>query len=121
MTSTERLCLACGLCCSGALFDIVRLTPDESARLSRLGLPIVHGGAFDALMQPCAALEVRTCRVYAERPARCASYRCLLYEAVAADEVGLDEALDLVATAHTLDEAALEDHLDRHFRRPRRA
>lgn len=121
VTPTERLCLACGLCCSGALFDIVRLTPEESARLSAIGMPIVHGGNFDALLQPCAALDGRVCRVYAQRPARCAAYRCLLYEAVAADEVGLDEALGLIATAHTLEDEAREDHLDRHFRRPRRA
>ena len=37
----EDLCRACGLCCDGTLFDVVKLEADDDARrLSNLGLPI---------------------------------------------------------------------------------
>lgn len=48
-------------------------------------------GAF-ALPQRCAALSGCRCTVYADRPGRCREYQCLLFAAVEASEVDLDEA-----------------------------
>ena len=70
MKSAENLCRACGLCCDGTLFDLVKLeTGDDAGRLQALGLPVkVSRGRTPVARfpQPCSALCAdRTCRLYA--------------------------------------------------------
>ncbi|MBX3738080.1 MAG: YkgJ family cysteine cluster protein [Candidatus Didemnitutus sp.] len=111
MTPTEQLCLACGLCCDGTLFDGVQLEPgDDAARLRARGLPVAFSrgrkpvGRFP---QPCAALCAdRTCRLYRERPGQCRSFECKLYKQTRAGEVELAPALRLVAKTRRLADRA---------------
>lgn len=103
----STLCLACGLCCDGNLFTQVPLVADEPARLRGRGLVVIDrpdGSA--ALRQRCAGLVGRRCAVYDERPGGCRRHVCMLYAALAADEVTEAEALELVAQAHALLAAA---------------
>ncbi|MBL8920288.1 MAG: YkgJ family cysteine cluster protein [Myxococcaceae bacterium] len=93
------LCLACGFCCDGTLFDRVPLVEDELPLLS--SVLQVAPGAHHA-RQPCPALEGRSCRVYAERPLTCRRFRCLLLEAHEADEVSLAGAVEVVASTRAL-------------------
>jgi len=103
----STLCLACGMCCDGNLFTQVPLAADEAARLRGRGLVVIQReDGSPALRQRCAALEGRCCTVYDERPGRCRRHVCMLHAALAADEVGLAEALEIVAQAQTLLAAA---------------
>jgi Fe-S-cluster containining protein len=77
----EDLCLSCGLCCDGALYDFVKLEPtDDAQKLRILGLPVkVSRGKAPvaSFPQPCVALcENRSCRVYADRPWQCRDFEC---------------------------------------------
>lgn len=106
-TSLSTLCLACGLCCDGNLFTQVPLAEDEAARLRGRGLPVtVRGDGSPALRQRCGALAGRCCAVYEARPAGCRRFVCMLHSALAADELGLTDALEIVARAHALLAAA---------------
>jgi uncharacterized protein len=102
----DTLCLACGLCCNGVLFKDVELqTGDNAARLLAAGLPIKppRSGSRGKTKfpQPCAALcGDNRCRIYAERPARCRQFECLLFQSVARGEVEISSALRTVRTAH---------------------
>jgi hypothetical protein len=102
----ETICLACGLCCNGVLFKDVELqASDNAARLAAAGLPIKppRAGSYGTTKfpQPCAALcGDNRCRIYAERPARCRQFECLLFQSVARGEVELSAALRTVRTAH---------------------
>jgi len=103
MDPLSRLCTSCGLCCDGNLFTQVPLLADEVALLRRRGLPLLaRGDRPPALGQRCAALAGICCTIYDERPQGCRSYRCMLHAALAADEVGLDEALAVVVQTHAL-------------------
>ena len=105
--SLSTLCLACGMCCDGNLFTQVPLAEDEAVRLRRRGLVVIaREDGSPALRQRCAALEGRRCAVYDERPGGCRRHVCMLHAALAADEVSLREALELVARAQTLLAAA---------------
>jgi Fe-S-cluster containining protein len=84
------LCLSCGLCCQGALHDLVPLDEDELARAQKLRLPVVESPLRLAFRLPCPRLDERRCTVYAERPRTCASYACDVLRAYGAGEV--DEA-----------------------------
>lgn len=97
------LCTSCGLCCDGTLFTQVPLLAAEAAQLRGLGLVLREADERPpALPQRCAALAGTRCTIYAERPASCRRYRCMLYSALEADEVGLDEALARVRETHGL-------------------
>lgn len=81
MDSAEDLCLSCGLCCDGALFDFVKLEPaDDARKLQQLGLSVkVSRGRVPVARfpQPCAALcQDRTCRIYLDRPRQCQEFEC---------------------------------------------
>jgi hypothetical protein len=105
--SLSTLCLACGMCCDGNLFTQVPLAEDEAVRLRGRGLAVIQReDGSPALRQRCAALVGRCCAVYEERPGGCRRHVCMLHAALAADEVSVTEALEIVARAHTLLAAA---------------
>ena len=95
MPPEAALCRQCALCCDGTLFDRVPLRAGEP-------LPELLRGAVlrAALTQRCPALDgTGACRVYATRPLVCRGFSCLLLTALRDGEVGLDEALAVVAAA----------------------
>jgi Fe-S-cluster containining protein len=104
VNSAENLCLACGLCCDGSLFDNVQLGADEDAKkLKALGLPlaVTRGrAAVTYFRQPCAALCAdRACRVYADRPGQCRAFECGVYKDAHAGRIEEASALSLVKKA----------------------
>jgi uncharacterized protein len=94
----STLCLACGMCCDGTLFDSVPLTPSDP---ELPGLVVVPTGAR-RLPQRCPNLSQTTCTAYGLRPTACRGFVCLLGQALKEGEVGLSEALRLVGQAHRL-------------------
>jgi Fe-S-cluster containining protein len=104
VTSADQLCLACGLCCDGTLFDNVRLGPGDAAeKLKALGLPVRVTRAktpTSFFRQPCAALcENRTCRVYADRPSQCRSFECGVFKSAQAGRISFTAGLRQVTRA----------------------
>lgn len=104
MKPAEQLCIACGLCCDGTLFDLVKLERgDDAAKLKALGLPIsVSRGKTPVARfpQPCAAFCAdRTCRVYAGRPWQCRTFECQLLKDAKAGRISFAAAAPLVKQA----------------------
>ena len=100
----EQLCGACGLCCDGTLFDLVKLeATDDPAKLKALGLPVRISRSTPPVArfpQPCAALcEDRTCRLYADRPWQCRAFECGVFKDAKAGRITFDVALRLVKRA----------------------
>lgn len=69
--------MACGMCCDGTMFQIVKMQPgDSAAELGKLGLKIrCRDGEF-FMEQPCPALREMKCTVYERRPVRCRLFHC---------------------------------------------
>ena len=104
VNSAQQLCLACGLCCDGTLFNHVRLGPEDDAkRLKAQGLPVTVSRTKPPVTrfpQPCGALCVdRTCRVYADRPRQCRSFECGVYKDALAGRISFPAALRSVRKA----------------------
>ena len=93
------LCLACGFCCDGTLFDRVPLGEAEVAALQG---PLQVAPGQHHGRQPCPALEGTACRVYAGRPLTCRRFRCLLLEAHEAGEVSRAGAVEIVEATRAL-------------------
>lgn len=105
--SLEALCLACGMCCDGTLFDGVQLEPgDDAAKLKALGLPVAFTRARKPVArfpQPCAALCADcTCRLYARRPVQCRIFECGVFKKTKAGELEPAAALRLVQKGRRL-------------------
>jgi hypothetical protein len=115
MSDASELCLSCGLCCDGTLFDIVRLTATEAGALTRLGLATTQRGEHWSMAQPCDALQGTSCRIYPQRPSRCFAYRCHLLTALEEGEVSLAEARATVALGKELSGVQRLQFLDYHF------
>ena len=84
------LCLACGLCCDGTLFEATALTAGEDGRLlaDRQAVFVSEKGT-QRFQQPCPAHERGRCSIYDERPEVCRDFRCSVLTAV--DSGALDE------------------------------
>jgi uncharacterized protein len=84
-SAASRLCTACGLCCNGVLFHIVKLQSADSLRaLAAAGLKIHRKKREPYFNQPCPQLNGCACRIYAERPQRCRLFECEQLRQVAA-------------------------------------
>lgn len=95
-----RLCPACGLCCNGVLFGDVELQRNDDAKqLAALGVELFRKGRKTAFAQPCACLVKGLCRIYADRPQRCATFDCALLKRVQRQEIPPAAALKKIATA----------------------
>ena len=96
----SRLCTACGLCCSGVLFEIVRLQPSDSVEeLASLGMEIGRKKRGPYFKQPCRFLEDCRCGIYDARPLRCRDFQCAQIEEVATEMRTEEEALRTIVEA----------------------
>ncbi len=112
MESIEgRLCVECGLCCDGSLFEDVELVGiREATRMEALGLACDEEEGQHLLLHPCARLEGTRCGVYAHRPECCRTFRCGLLNRVYAGELGVSGALKVVRRVQGLQaEGKVED------------
>jgi len=103
----DGICTRCGLCCNGALFDRVQVSGDAPDRLAKIGFELSHSSAGEAAGEasipfPCAMLSGTRCTVYADRPIKCAAFRCELLRSYESGAIARDEALDRIATAKSL-------------------
>lgn len=95
----SALCLACGLCCAGAFYDLVPIDPDEIEHAEKLRLPLADREPLLTFRLPCPRLDGAACTVYAERPRECARFACELLLAYRRGEVEIDEAVTRVNAA----------------------
>jgi Fe-S-cluster containining protein len=101
--AASRLCAACGMCCDGTMFQIVRMQPgDKPAVLSRLGLKIrCRDGAY-SMEQPCSALRENGCTIYAQRPVRCRLFNCQQLQRLETSATTEPEAMAMILQTRTL-------------------
>ena len=68
------LCLSCGLCCDGTMFEVAAITPAEA---KRYGDRVNVSADGKHLTLPCSALDGCKCTTYLDRPAICSDFKCL--------------------------------------------
>ncbi|MEP6668778.1 MAG: YkgJ family cysteine cluster protein [Chthoniobacter sp.] len=99
-SAASRLCAACGMCCNGVMFYIVRLQPKDSAKeLSALGLKLKRKKGQNYIQQPCPAFRGSHCSIYAARPERCRVFACRQLQKVEAGEITEALALERIHEA----------------------
>lgn len=103
MNGVEQLCPNCGLCCNGVLFADVELQKGDNAeRLVDLGMSLKMKGMKRAFVQPCRCFDGKLCRIYANRPKRCATFECGLLKRVQSGAMPVPVALKRIVDAKRL-------------------
>ena len=100
MSDAGSLCVSCGLCCDGTLFNRAKTSFEEAPRVRSHGLEVYPDETHFAL--PCPRLDGTACTIYADRFRVCRTFRCKLLRGVDAGEISLDRATALVAEAKRL-------------------
>lgn len=101
--AASRLCTACGMCCNGVLFEIVRLQPQDDMRhLERLGMQIYRKKKEPYFKQPCRFLEGCSCTIYEARPTRCRRFECHQLKLLAAEEITESDAMAKITQVKAL-------------------
>jgi uncharacterized protein len=98
-----RLCAACGMCCDGTMFQIVRMQPGEvPAELAKLGLKIRCRDGEYYMEQPCSALREKRCTVYEQRPVRCRLFNCQQLGRLERGETTAAEAMAMIVETRVM-------------------
>jgi hypothetical protein len=103
VSSSQSLCLTCGLCCDGTLFCGVPLEPnDDITPLKAVGINIIAGNDLTLLKLPCTAHKNCTCTIYANRPQRCRTFKCKLLKRFERDDISQQSALEIIDKVKSL-------------------
>lgn len=94
----QSLCVRCGLCCDGTIFEWARVSPtDDLVQLEADGFILLTPAASNGFAQPCHHQQGRICGVYQRwRPQVCHTFRCTLLRRVETGELAYGEALDRI-------------------------
>src|SRR5918995_2965210 len=118
---SNRLCKACGLCCTGHLFIWTKLRSAELDAIAALGLKVFRSVPSQrGFNQPCPLWDGQ-CTIYTSSsyPRFCRTYKCALLKKLLDETTSLPEALDQVEQAkeriHAL-EVLLPDSPSSNFR-----
>jgi hypothetical protein len=99
---SAQLCVGCGMCCDGVLYDRAKVDPGEEASMTAAGLDLFEKGGKTFFRQPCPHSSCGRCMIYETRFHICHSYECALLRRVEDGELGLGEAKEKIAGAQRL-------------------
>ena len=94
--SGSPLCLTCGLCCNGTLYERVEVKPQHVPLVSKLRLRLEPFNDSFQFPQPCSLYQKDCCSVYPHHPPSCKAYKCALLHKYESGEVTFDESIAIV-------------------------
>jgi len=112
ISDSSRLCLSCGICCQGVMYDHAGLQADEVDLYYELGfLPFMTTRGKEGFRLPCIFYIDNKCSIYSiRRPKICASYKCKLLRNLMDREIDSKEREQIVTETKRLIES-IQDRL----------
>jgi Fe-S-cluster containining protein len=77
---SSELCLSCGLCCDGAMFDEVFIEPEELESVRAVSMEVITKSSRPCFQLPCILYRDGKCTIYETRFFRCRVYKCKLLD-----------------------------------------
>ena len=112
----EALCLCCGMCCDGTLFELVSVSAAEAAALEARNVAVGIRLANPVLALPCAARTAdHGCVAYAHRPQSCRRFICALARGLEVGRLSLADAKAVVAEGRRKESSERSGFLREHF------
>ena len=110
---SQRICISCGFCCDGTLFNNASLKANEKGNLppeiEKLYLQ-KNGKEFFSL--PCPYFRSKCSIYYKKKPYVCSAYRCKLLKEVADNKISYYDAINIVKNAKEMRNAIMEYYSD---------
>lgn len=89
----SELCLYCGLCCRGVIFNRAALEPSEIKPAKDYGLRYFKANKGEyAFRLPCCLYQNDKCSIYLNRLNACKRYRCSLLKRLINGDIDLEES-----------------------------
>ncbi len=99
----SELCLYCGLCCRGVIFNRAALEPDEIKPAKNYGLHYFTANKGEyAFRLPCHLYQNNRCSIYSNRLSACKRYRCNLLKRLINGDIDLEESKLIVFQVKSL-------------------
>jgi len=102
VVENSSICVDCGLCCDGVLYDHAKVAPGEEERMVAAGLEVFDQGSDRVFRQPCPHSSCGGCTIYETRFQICHSFECKLLRSVKGGECSSVEAHEKIAAAKRL-------------------
>lgn len=100
---SSELCVGCGLCCDGTLYEHAKVAPGEEAAIGKAGLRLMQREGRTVFRQPCAHFAAGRCTIFDSGRFRiCADFECALLRRAKAGECTVAEARATIAEARAL-------------------
>lgn len=98
--SEQEICVGCGLCCDGTLFNQALLQPGERGHLpEKIEEQYVEAGDREAFRLPCAYFSGK-CTIYDQPRAHiCGAFRCQVLRKVSTQTMSQAQAMQTVGDA----------------------
>ena len=98
--SEQSICITCGFCCDGTLFNRATLQPGEQGTLpQKMEESYFRDGEKEFFRLPCQYFDGK-CTIYDQKKAHiCSSFRCELLKDFSGEKITQEAALRLVANA----------------------
>lgn len=98
----SQLCVGCGMCCDGTLYERASVAPGEEERMIGAGLQLSRKEGNRSFHQPCPHSSCGRCMIYERRFEICRTFECSLLRRVESGDLSLPEAKGKIATAREL-------------------
>lgn len=98
----EKLCLSCGLCCTGAFHTMLKIIDNVDKQVALdFGAELME---YDQLLWsrlPCPVFDEK-CTIFPERPLICEKHQCDLLKSLLCQDITFGKALSLVKKMKSL-------------------
>lgn len=95
--SGSVLCIPCGMCCDGTLFEFARLGNDEKNFATSLGMTLLNHKENYGFQLPCHLFKNGFCSIYEQpRPKACGGFECKLLRSYKNNKITLEDSLEIV-------------------------
>jgi len=92
-----NLCLSCGLCCNGLLFEDLPVIEEELIPFVELNPKPKKRGSGLYLSQPCIAWKSdKGCTIYNDRPKVCREFKCKVLVKYENEELTYEQAMEKI-------------------------
>ncbi len=101
--NSADLCIPCGLCCDGSLFERAALRPQEETIARTLGLLVFKPEKEKMFFgQPCPAFRNHKCSVHEQKPTVCKKFRCKLLISYESSLIEKNAGLQIIERARAM-------------------
>lgn len=96
LSDGTKLCLECGLCCTGIFHDrAILYTKEDKKCAETFGATFVFQDNKEWFRLPCPVYEGK-CSIYPNNPSVCQKHECNLLKSVSSQKIELEKAIKVV-------------------------